>query len=169
MPLGQWAETIKNIIEKNPIEARIVEFSKQDVLFVDVPEFDPEEKIKVLDIDQHIKTIITPMRNVLHIFNPGDPNSIKTSTEFQKFITSRDPNDAYIIESMPFLLNIENLLREAATPGAEPLKEIDLADPTKYPFYIWFLLVNDPPAGEEELPIALGDAEIKRIESMAGT
>lgn len=147
-----------------------VKFSNQDLLFNNLPVYDPKAELVISGMKYEPRHIVASLREVLGMFNPAE-NIIQDSNQFRQ--SMEQPEETNVTDAIPLILHTENNLRKEAE--APQIVEADLRDPNKYPLYIWFLLAQDPATGsdpadkpEEIRPLALGEEELERIKSEAG-
>jgi hypothetical protein len=158
--IDQWCFMVKEFIEKNPTTGQKIMF---DQYFSQPIEYDPDEKLVLHGEPQRLYDLQAPLRARLHIFNPEDPSIIKDSEAFSTMIAAnKDPNDTSIVDSLPFLLDLENTLRTMA--GVGPITDKNLANQNHYPLYLWFLAAPTLKAPENgQLPVSLTADEIKAL------
>jgi hypothetical protein len=162
-PVDQLPGAIKERIDSSPPNGRVIQLDKSDPYFNPPLPYNPEDKIKVQDMDERLYDINDALRATLHIFNPADPLLIKDSTTFAaKLAERRDPNDTTIADAMQYLLDLENELRTLA--GATVITDKNLANQSHYPLYLWFIAAPDlaPPA-DGRRPLPLGKDAIDEV------
>jgi hypothetical protein len=154
--INDWPIKVKELIDANPPQGRVIVLDKSDPFFSSSIEFDPTDKLPVKGIDERLFDIKEAIQTSLHLFDAADPLILKDSTEFAKKIASTmDPNDTTIPESMEYFLELEDTLRLIA--GAAPITDKNLANQNHYPLYLWFLAAQEtavPQDGRRPLPLA---------------
>ena len=160
--IDEMPATIKDRIDSNPPNGRVIQLDKSDPYFNPSLAYNPDDKLTVQGIDDRLYDINQALRTVLHIFDPADPLVIKDSTTFAaKLAERRDPTDTSIMDAMPYLLDLENELRTRAR--APLITDKNLANQNHYPVYIWFIAEPDLAAPSDgRRPLALGPAAIEQ-------
>jgi hypothetical protein len=162
-PIDQLPGAIKERIDSNPANGRVIQLDKSDAYFNPSLAYNPEDKLTVQGIEERLYDINQALRAALHIFDPADPLVIKDSATFAaKLAERRDPNDTAITDAMQYLLDLENQLRTLA--GASLITDKNLANQNHYPLYAWFIAEPDLVAPVDgRRPLALGQEAIDEL------
>ena len=154
--INDWPIKVKEMIDANPPQGRVIQLDKSDPYFSSAIEFDPSDKLPVKGIDERLFDIKEAIQTSLHLFDAADPLSLKDSNAFAaKMASSYDANDTTIPDSMQYFLELEDTLRMIA--GAAPITDKNLANQNHYPLYLWFLAAQEtaaPQDGRRPLPLA---------------
>ena len=155
IPVEQLPAIIKERIDGAPPNGRPIALDTTDPYFNPLIEFEPLNSFILQGQKERLYDINMALRECLHIFDSRDPARVKDSTSFSTMLSAnRTPNDTSILDSMQFLLDLENELRKQA--GAELITDNNLANQNHYPLYLWFLAaptLEAPPDGRRPLPL----------------